>query len=96
MIVCLRRVRSRQNRRNIQAQERELLPLFATTAKEPMTIYHFGHAAENLYIQEGLLHRKSKDAWGEPGDQLVVPSKYRLQLIALAHETPSSILRRSS
>lgn len=58
------------------------------------------HDRDNFYIYKGLLRHKSEDDWGDPRDQIVVPSKYRQELIALAHGSDTlearERLRRSS
>lgn len=51
-----------------------------------------GVAKKNVTIfeKEGLLHRQYEDRRGRVFDQLIVPSKYRSDLLQVAHENPWS------
>ena len=47
------------------------------------TVAKEGH--DGFSIKGGLLHHLSKDDWGDDRDQLVVPQRFRTELVRLAH-----------
>lgn len=58
-----------------QREDKHLLPLWLA-AEENRDGFHIG---------KGLLRHRSEDDWGDERDQLVVPSKHRLEIIEMAH-----------
>ncbi len=43
---------------------------------------------DGYLIQGGTLYHRSTDAWGDEIDQVVVPRKFRAEVLALAHCSP--------
>ena len=53
------------------------------------SVWAAAEAEEDGYrIQGGILYHRSTDAWGDEMDQVVVPEKFRVEVLALAHCSP--------